>query len=73
MNKGFTLLAAVALGCMAANAVPAKPGLRTIVQPDGSTVVAELRGDEFCSFYMTPEGLPMQMDAQGYQIGRAHV
>ena len=66
MNKGFTLLAAVALGCMAANAVPAKPGLRTIVQPDGSTVVAELRGDEFCSFYMTPEGLPMQMDAQGY-------
>ena len=50
MNKGFTLLAAVALGCMAANAVPAKPGLRTIVQPDGSTVVAELRGDEFCSF-----------------------
>lgn len=66
MNKTLTLLAGLALGSIAAYAVPAKPGLRTIVQPDGTTVQAELRGDEYCSFYVDAQGTPMQMDASGY-------
>ncbi len=66
MNKGIILLAGIVLGCAAAQAVPAKPGLRTIVQPDGTTIQAELRGDEFCSFYVSSDGLPMRMSPDGY-------
>lgn len=67
MNKGLTLLAgAVLAGTFATMAVPAKPGLRIIEQPDGSTITAELRGDEYCSFYVTPDGLPMRRNADGY-------
>lgn len=66
-TKLLSLLAAgVLVGTVAAYAVPAKPGLRTITQPDGSTVVAELRGDEYFSFYVTTDGTPMQLAADGY-------
>lgn len=66
MNKVLTLLAGIALGGLSVYAVPAKPGLRTIVQPDGTTVQAELRGDEYCHFYVGADGKPMQKDAAGY-------
>ncbi len=66
MNKILTILACVFLGSLAAYAVPAKPGLRTITQPDGTTIQAELRGDEYCSFYVGADGKPMQFDADGY-------
>ena len=66
MNKALTLLAAISLGGLVAQAVPAKPGLRTIVQPDGTTVQAELRGDEYCSFYVSEDGIPMRMAADGF-------
>lgn len=66
MNKVLTLLAGLALGGLTVYAVPAKPGLRTIVQPDGTTVEAELRGDEYCHFYVGADGKPMQKDATGY-------
>lgn len=68
MNKKVLSMLAGALlgGALAGNAVPAKPGMRTIVQPDGTTVEAELRGDEYCSFYVTADGTVMQMDARGY-------
>ncbi len=68
MNKKITTLVAAAVfaGTLASYAVPAKPGLRTITQPDGTTVVAELRGDEFSSFYVTEDGSIMQLDANGF-------
>lgn len=38
-------------------AVPAKPGLwRTITLTDGSTVKAELKGDEFVHYYLSADG-----------------
>lgn len=66
MKKILTFAAAGLLAVMAANAVPAKPGIRTITQPDGTTVQAELRGDEFCSFYVGADGKPMKFDADGF-------
>lgn len=66
MNKALALIAGLALGSMAAYAVPAKPGLRTVTQPDGTTMQVELRGDEYCHFYIGADGKPMQKDADGY-------
>lgn len=66
MKKITTMIACAALTAMAAYGVPAKPGIRTITQPDGTTVEAELRGDEYCSFYVGADGKPMQIDADGY-------
>ena len=46
-------------------AVPAKPGLRTVPQPDGSTITVELRGDEFFHQYLTEDGYPL-IEKDGY-------
>ena len=46
-------------------AVPAKPGLRTVPQPDGSTITVELRGDEFFHQYLTEDGYPL-VEKDGY-------
>jgi len=47
-------------------AVPAKPGLYTFTQPDGSVVEASLIGDEHFHYYRTPAGMYMLRDADGY-------
>ena len=66
-KKALSLIAAgVLAGTIASYAVPAKPGMRVITQPDGTTVTAELRGDEYFSFYVTADGTPMQRDTDGY-------
>ena len=56
MNEKMRLLLTFAcffLLAMPSQAVPAMPGLwRTITLEDGTKVRAELRGDEFCHFYM---------------------
>lgn len=62
MNKYIKpVLAALLLGASAAsvNAIPAKKGLLTFTQADGSTVEVELTGDEFAHFYLTPDGYPL--------------
>lgn len=66
MKRILLPLVALAMGIPAAFAVPAKPGLRTIAQPDGTTVTAELRGDEYYSFYVDADGNIMNRDARGY-------
>ena len=38
-------------------AVPAKPGIRTVIQPDGSELRYYLRGDEFGHFYETEDSV----------------
>jgi len=47
-------------------AVPAKPGLYTFTQPDGSVVEASLIGDEHFHYYLTPTGKYMLRDADGF-------
>lgn len=65
--KRFCLLLAAALTIgLVADAVPAKRGFRTIAQPDGTVVRAELVGDEFMHFYRTEDGTPLMRDAEGY-------
>jgi len=40
-------------------AIPAKKGIRTFTQADGTTVEVELVGDEFAHMYVTPDGYPL--------------
>ena len=57
MKKTLTLLFALMLGCISANAVPAKPGVkRTVTLADGQKVELTLRGDEFYKFYQGNDG-----------------
>lgn len=45
------------LGLSCAHAVPAKKGVkRTIKLADGTSVVAELKGDEFASYWQADDG-----------------
>lgn len=62
------LVGATAVG---AYAVPAKHGLRTLRQPDGSTVQVRLMGDESSHFYTTPEGQTLKRNAQGMLVPAA--
>lgn len=41
------------------HAIPAKPGLLTMQQPDGSKVSVRLVGDEHAHLYTTPQGYPL--------------
>ena len=42
---------------LSAMAVPAKPGIRTFTQSDGTTIAVELKGDERFHTYVTTDGL----------------
>ena len=59
------LTSALSLMALSALAVPAKPGIHTYVQPDGSTVQVQLVGDEWGRYYLTPEGQILLPDEQG--------
>ncbi len=66
--KKQVFAAAIALGLaggFAAQAVPAKRGIREIVQPDGTVVKAEQRGDERFHYFMSENGVPMVRDTDG--------
>lgn len=67
MNKHLLslLVAATAASAIQVGAVPAKPGLRTYTQPDGSQVTVRLVGDERCHYYLTEDNYPLLTDAQG--------
>ena len=47
-------------------AVPARPGFRPFKQPDGSTVILELKGDEHFHFAETQNGHSVVKDAEGW-------
>lgn len=65
-KKVLTLaLAAGLTGAFTLNAVPAKRGVRDIAQPDGTTVKAELFGDEYFHYYLSEDGLPLVQDQDG--------
>lgn len=67
MKKSITLLVSALLStAFIANAVPAKRGLRTVVQPDGTTVEVQKVGDEFAHYYTDKDGMPMLRDNDGF-------
>lgn len=67
MRKHLLISLLVSLACIAlANAVPALPVKHLLAQPDGKTVTAYLRGDEFMHFYETADGLMLQKDSRGF-------
>ncbi len=57
MEKRILTAAAGVLMTLSAMAVPAKPGLRTFTQSDGTTITVELKGDERFHTYVTTDGL----------------
>lgn len=64
--KKLILSALAAFGlATAAYAVPAMPGLRPFMQPDGSTVTVQLVGDEHGHYYLSDDNYPLLEDASG--------
>lgn len=47
-------------------AVPARNVVKTIVQPDGTTLQIKLCGDEFLRYYTTLDGIPVKEVGEGY-------
>lgn len=57
----------LALCCsLAALAVPAYPGLIRYTQPDGSSIMIRMNGDEFCHWVTDATGKVLEMDEDGY-------
>lgn len=64
--KSLSFLAAMILGVsFAAHSLPAKRGLHTLTQPDGTTIEVRIVGDEFSHYYLTPDGYPLVADSEG--------
>ena len=60
----FTILILTA-GIAPSYAVPAKPGMvRTLTLADGTQVEAELRGDEYCHYWLASDGKAYVPDGQ---------
>ncbi|MDE7376234.1 MAG: M6 family metalloprotease domain-containing protein [Muribaculaceae bacterium] len=61
----ITVAAAACALAIPALAIPAKPGIMTIKQPDGTELAVQLRGDERHHCYFTPDGFPI-VEQNGY-------
>lgn len=68
MNKLKTLIAisAISIASVPAMAIPAKLGLRIVTQPDGSTINAQVVGDENMHFTITEDGYLLTQDSDGF-------
>ncbi len=66
--KGLSLscVATLFLAINSAFAVPAKPGVRAVRQPDGSVINIELRGDEHFNWRTTESGHAVARGEDGY-------
>ncbi len=62
----LTLTVALSLSTSISYAGPAKPGLRAIEQPDGSTINIEIIGDEHFRWRSTEAGHPVVRGEDGY-------
>ena len=66
LKRKIITLAVLGLALTAA-AVPARRGIRTVTQPDGTTIEVQVVGDEFLHYMITPDGSVVSRD----EIGRA--
>ncbi len=64
MKHLITLLLCALLAIPAA-AIPAWPGTKTFLQPDGTRLTVRLVGDELSSYYQTTDGIPLVRLADG--------
>lgn len=46
--------------------VPAHPGARTVINPDGTEITIRLLGDEYCHVTVDSDGNAVEQDADGY-------
>jgi M6 family metalloprotease-like protein len=66
MKKKYTTLTAVALTlALSASAVPAKKGLMTVTQPDGTTITIKKVGDERMHFTLSDDDKLLIQDVNG--------
>ena len=69
----YTVLTAFLLefGSTAALAVPAKPGLMVMRQPDGTEIKVRLMGDEHAHYYLSEDGYLLVNDNDTFYYGNA--
>ncbi|MBO4870918.1 MAG: M6 family metalloprotease domain-containing protein [Muribaculaceae bacterium] len=65
MKKLFTFLAVVMFLSISSWAIPAKPGLKTVTQSDGTTLQIQMLGDEFHHSLATADRLTIDRGADG--------
>lgn len=65
MNFKYIIAAVAASVALNASAVPARRGLRTVVQPDGTELTIQKVGDESRHFTLTADGMLLTRDANG--------
>lgn len=65
MKKILALTCAALLGVNLAQSVPAKPGLTSFKQSDGTTILVQTLGDEFHHSFATADGLTLMRAANG--------
>lgn len=68
MKKFLLSLIVMFLCAVSTQAVPAKPGLATVTQPDGTTLTIRLVGDEYLHYNVTEDGYTVVRDSQGYYV-----
>ncbi len=66
MRKFVLTLLVISVLFVMVFAVPAMPGFRPFKQPDGSTIILELKGDEHFHFAQTEDGYSVIRDAEGW-------
>ena len=67
MRKYFLLtLVALLAGFQLLEAVPARPGKFTAVQPDGTRLTLERRGDEWAHWFTDASGRKLRQDGDGF-------
>lgn len=72
MRQLFSLLFC-AVCVISAYAVPAHPGAKKILQPDGTYVTVKLHGDEFFHYTTTADGYTIERNDQGYYVYLAEI
>lgn len=68
--KAISFFVGLTLLPLAALAVPAKPGIMSVRQPDGTELSVRLVGDENYHYYLTDDGYPLVNSAGYYYYGR---
>ncbi|MEG1586363.1 MAG: M6 family metalloprotease domain-containing protein, partial [Bacteroidales bacterium] len=64
--KKKLLLGALLLLSITSFGIPAKRGLRTVTQPDGTVLTVQKIGDEHAHYYVTSDNILLQKDEDGF-------